>query len=695
MSEESFPRRYARSQRFTLGTPRDVRVAGDGSRVLFLRSRGGFDPLTCLWAADGANGAERLLVDPAALASGDGELPAAERARRERAREGASGIVGYDADRALATAVFALDGRLFVVGVATGRITEVPGVADAFDPRLSPDGSLVAYVAGRTLRVVDREGIERLVLEDEASSVSWGSAEFVAAEEMGRARGHWWGPEGDALLVAKVDVAPVGEWWVASPAAPWRPPTAMRYPAAGTRNATVDLFLVRLTGARSVVEWRRDEFEYLARADWAPDRRPLLTVQSRDQRTLAVLDVDPATAAVTELHRELDEAWVELTPGAPTRRNGSLFVLADRDDSRRLLRDGTPLTPPGLEVRGLVSVTDSAAIVTASPAAEATEIHVYRVGFDGVVEQITTEPGVHAAAAGGDVVVTTSRSLGWAGARTAIENAPAPIVSHAADPGLVPHVELLALGPRRLATALVLPRDHDGGPLPVLMDPYGGPHAQRVVRSCDAYLVPQWFADRGFAVVIVDGRGTPGRGSAWERGVHRDLAGPVLTDQVDALDALLATRQDLDASRVAIRGWSFGGYLAALAVLERPDRFHAAIAGAPVTDWRLYDTHYTERYLGDPVADDGPYARCDLVTKAGALERPLLLIHGLADDNVVAAHTLQLSRALLESGRPHQVLPLSDVSHMTPQDVVAENLLVLQLRFLRDALGLEAEGRGR
>jgi dipeptidyl-peptidase-4 len=693
MSHESFPRRYARSQRFTLGTPRNVRVADDGSRILFLRSRTGYDPVNCLWTADTASGDERLLADPTALDTARGDLPAAERAQRERAREGASGIVGYDADDALATAAYALAGRLFVVDVATARITEIPGVDEAFDPRLSPDASRVAYVTGRALRIVDRDGSEQLVLADESATVSWGSAEFVAAEEMGRARGHWWSPEGDALLVARVDVTPVAEWWVASPATPWRSPTAVRYPAAGTANAIVDLFIVRLDGSRATIDWRADEFEYVARAGWAPDARPLLTVQTRDQRTLAVLDVDPATGAITEVHRETDDAWVELTPGAPLRRFGSVFVLADRGGSRCLLRDGAPLTPPGLEVRSFISVSDDAVIVIASPSAKATDANVYRVGFDGSLALLTNEPGVHDAAAGGDVVVVTHRSLAWAGARTTIEKADGgtvPIVSHAADPELVPRVEIMQLGPQRLATALVLPRDHDGRPLPVLMDPYGGPHAQRVVRSRDAYLVPQWFADQGFAVVIVDGRGTPGRGSEWERSVHWDLAGPVLADQVEALDELLAARNDLDGSCVAIRGWSFGGYLAALAVLERPDRFHAAIAGAPVTDWRLYDTHYTERYLGEPGADDAPYARCDLVARAATLERPLLLIHGLADDNVVAAHTLQLSRALLESGRAHQVLPLSDVSHMTPQDVVAENLLVLQLDFLRTALDLQA-----
>jgi dipeptidyl-peptidase 4 len=216
-----------------------------------------------------------------------------------------------------------------------------------------------------------------------------------------------------------------------------------------------------------------------------------------------------------------------------------------------------------------------------------------------------------------------------------------------------------------------------------------------VLKARGAYLTPQWFAEQGFAVVIADGRGTPGRGPEWDRAVADDLAGPVLEDQVTALHAAAARSGDLDTGRVAIRGWSFGGYLAALAVLRRPDIFHAAIAGAPVSDWHLYDTHYTERYLGDPRSNVAVYDRCSLINAAeravAADQRPLLLIHGLADDNVVVAHTLRLSSALLAAGYPHSVLPLSGVTHMTPQEVVAENLLLLQAGFLRAALSARPE----
>ncbi|MFI5101076.1 MAG: alpha/beta hydrolase family protein, partial [Actinomycetes bacterium] len=255
---------------------------------------------------------------------------------------------------------------------------------------------------------------------------------------------------------------------------------------------------------------------------------------------------------------------------------------------------------------------------------------------------------------------------------------------------LQPRPRLAAAGPRRIPTALLLPGGWNPGdtPLPVLMDPYGGPHHALVHSAARGYLEAQWWAEQGFAVVVADGRGTPGTPS-WEREVRFDLAGAPLADQVDALQAVAAAHPGvLDLDHVAIRGWSFGGYLAGLAVLSRPDVFHAAVAGAPVTDWADYDTAYTERYLGLPDEHPEAYARGDLVELAADLTRPLLVIHGLADDNVAAANSLRLSSALLAAGRAHTFLPLSGVTHMTPQEVVAENLLLLQLDFLRRALSL-------
>jgi dipeptidyl-peptidase-4 len=295
-----------------------------------------------------------------------------------------------------------------------------------------------------------------------------------------------------------------------------------------------------------------------------------------------------------------------------------------------------------------------------------------------------------AVCAGGTTVLVTA-GLDHDGQRVSVLRAGevvAQIQSFAETPAITPKLQLLRTPERDLRVALFLPSGHEPGSakLPVIVDPYGGPHHQRVVASRGAHLLSQWFADQGFAVVVADGRGTGGRGPSFDRAVRGDLAGPPLEDQVEALEAAAEYCTDLDLGRVAIRGWSFGGYLAAMAVLRRPDVFHAAVAGAPVSDWHLYTTHYTERYLADPAKQGENYDRSSLLAEAARLERPLLLVHGMADDNVVVAHTLRLSSALLAAGKAHSVLPLSGVTHMTPQEVVAENLLWLQLEFLRGAL---------
>jgi dipeptidyl-peptidase-4 len=256
-----------------------------------------------------------------------------------------------------------------------------------------------------------------------------------------------------------------------------------------------------------------------------------------------------------------------------------------------------------------------------------------------------------------------------------------------------PAPRFLDAGPAGIRTAVLFPSWHrPGTKLPVLMDPYAGPATQRVLKTASVFLTSQWFAEQGFAVIVADGRGTPHRSPSWDRTIAADFASGPLEDQVTALQAAAGEFSDLDLSRVAMRGWSHGGYMSALAVLRRPDVFHAGIAGAPVTDWRLYDTHYTERYLGDPATNAAAYRVSSVIDdpeRAVLTQvRPLLIVHGLADDNVFVAHSLRLSSALLAAGYPHQVLPLSGVTHMTPQVVVAENLLLLQVAFLREALGL-------
>lgn len=695
---DSFPRLHARTRRFTLGVPRGFTVAPDGSRAVFLRSRSGTDPVTCLWSVDAATGAERLLVDPASVPGlpGEEDLPAAERARRERVREQAGGVVGYTTDAAVTRAVFALSGRPFTVAL-TGepdvRPLDVGGIEAVVDPRIDPNGARVAFVADRALHLHDlTTGRTTALLTPDGDDVSWGLPDFAAAEEMDRHRGFWWSPDGDALLVARVDESPVARWHIADPAHPDRVPTTVRYPAAGTPNARVGLVAVALDGTRTTVTWDDETYEYLATAGWDA-HGPLLSVQPRDQREVRTLAVDPATGRTTTLHSQTDPVWVENVPGVPARTaSGALVRAEDSGGARRLVVGDTYLTGPELQVRGVVGIDGETVLFRAST--EPTSVAVYSVAPGSEPVAVTPTTGVHAVAAAGGTTVRVSQDLATAphAALVTAGGAEHPVAGHAVDPGFDPAPVLHSFGERELRTAVFLPSGHvPGTPLPVLLDPYGGPHSQRVLQARNAHLTSRWFAEQGFAVLVTDGRGSPGRGPEFERAIHGDLAGPVLEDQVAALHAAAAAHPDLDLGRVGIRGWSFGGYLSALAVLRRPDVFHAGIAGAPVTDWTLYDTHYTERYLGMPGGE--PYTRSSIIDDAATPptperpHRPLMVVHGLADDNVVAAHTLRLSSALLAAGRAHQVLPLSGVTHMTPQEVVAENLLLLQVEFLRDALG--------
>ncbi|MEV7806490.1 DPP IV N-terminal domain-containing protein [Microbispora sp. NPDC088329] len=686
---ESFPRLHARTRRFTLGVPRNFTISPDGGRVTFLRTRSGTDPVTCLWELDVASGTERLVVDPLALGAADEDLPPEERARRERSRESAGGVVAYATDREVRRAVFALSGELYLADLASGEAGEVevrrlPAAGPVIDPRLDPAGARVAYVTGGALHVLEvATGADTLLAEPEGDLVAYGLAEFVAAEEMERMRGYWWSPTGDRLLVSRVDESPVTLWHIADPANPGRQPVPQRYPAAGTANAEVTLHVIGLDGARTAVPF---EQEYLVTAAWDAHGLAIVTL-SRDQRTMRLLSVDPDTGGTTLLREDTDPAWVDIVAGVPARlSDGTLVWVADADGGHRLVVGDEPVTPPSLQVRAVLDVDGDTVLFSAS--GEPTEIHLWTYSA-GTISPVTTEPGVHSGRRAGGVTLVARQSLDTEG--TAVSIGGVSIASLAERPGLEPRVSLVRAGARELSTAVLLPSWHvpGSGPLPVLMDPYGGPHAQRVLSARRMFLESQWWAEQGFAVIVADGRGTPGRGPAFEREMLHDFT-ISLQDQVDALRGVAALHpDDLDLSRVAIRGWSFGGYLAALAVLRRPDVFHAAVAGAPVTDWRLYDTCYTERYLGHP--DEGHYERSSLLGDAEKgdaekLERPLLLIHGLADDNVVAAHTLRLSSALLAAGRPHTVLPLSGVTHMTPQEVVAENLLLLQLDFLKKSL---------
>lgn len=800
-----FPRLRARTLRFGCGAPRSAQTVGDGSRALFLRSDGPEDLVTALWLSwfdESGEHHETKLADPRELlgATADSEdVPAEEKARRERAREGGTGIVGYSADDDGNRIVFTINGRLFLTEIAWNDETGAPEphtrelagewldedpemYTPVLNPRIAPDGEHVLYTTGSYLMLVDIGGelgdritaVYGVSVEDEDGNPAentWkiGLAEFVAGEEMDRYDGFWWAPDSQHVLFESFDTADEPTWYISDPADPEKPAAGRRYPRALTRNADVYLTVITLafdendryagiTG-NADVDWDREAYEYVAAVSWRRGHDPLVLVQNRRQTRDQVLEVavaadGAALGATRVLEEHANEQWIDLVHGTPAYTPDDRLVCSLNDmatDTNRLTVDGRPFTPAGWNVRTVLAVTDEDVLAVVQRAPEiATEVprawagsgaasdaeslfgghdarsfDVVSMGYDGSVAPITTEPGQWTASRGARGMVVSGRDMRSARARmrhivtrravggvtdaviaantsdaaNTTDITAADITSTAAEPGFTPNVTFTRLGEHRLYTAIIAPSPSSpyahADKLPVLMKPYGGPGFQQVVASQSFYWEGQWWANQGFLVVTADGRGTTGRGPAWDRAIFENMKGVTLADQIEAVNALpeAVSRLNADGRRpgvpapdldkVCMIGWSYGGFLSALAVLDAPNVFKAACAGAPPTDWTLYDTHYTERYLG---LDPDVYYRNGIVQDAPKLERPLMLIHGFADDNVTIAHSLRLSQALMAAGRPHTFLPLTGITHMTNDETVAENLLTLQRDFLRDAL---------
>ena len=682
--DDEFPRAYAETGAFRNGLPRNFEVTDD--HITFLRADG--DTRLGLWRLDVGTGVERPLVLAETLTSDDADLPAAERARRERLRESGSGITAFSMSADGQRITFAAGGTLWLWSESGLRSFATPG--SVVDPRIDVSGSRVACVIDGAVHVFDvADGTSLARVARDGMTV--GLVDFIAAEELNRYRGHWWAPDGTALLVEVVDESHVPEWYIADPTFPQRPPMPHRYPHAGATNPAVSLLLHTIdTDQQIEITWDHTAFEYLVAVHWSDGGTPLVQLANREQTRFETFAIEPRTGELTSLETITGSPWLDVVPGTPARLpDGHILSFFDDhgNDCRRITIDGQPATPPGFHVISVISAGERPVIHGSFDSRTATAL---RIEADGTVTELADGFAWHTFASNGNVSVrvrhaadSTELDFQVLRDRTVIAH-----IANRAECAAMPAPEYLHLGNAELNAVILWPEHPVDEPLPIIMSPYGGPHHSRVLASAGLYAVDQWLANQGFVVVVADGRGTPGRGLAWDHAIVGKFAQITLSDQVAALDAVIERYPDrVDGSRVGIRGWSYGGYLSALALLARPDRFHVGVAGAPVTDWRLYDTAYTERYLGHPDHAPQVYDENSLIGLAPNLRGRLLIVHGLADDNVVSAHALQLSAALLAAGRPHDFLPLAGVSHMTPQVAIKENLLKLEADYFRRHLG--------
>ena len=699
-------RDLAETRNYTLGRPVSPKLTPDGKHALFLRSAPR-EPTLKLYELDLATGRERELLTPAQLLGDTAEnLSAEEKARRERARQSLKGFTTFQLSKDAARLLVTLSGKLYLVDRASLRVTELPG-RNWIDPRFSPDGrSIAAAGPDRELHVIDLTATPptaRAVTAGATAALSHGTAEFVAQEEMSRPRGFWWAPDSRVLLCQQTDESAVEKRYVADALHPATPPTPFFYPRAGTPNATVRLFLITLSVSPSpalppplAVVWDHLAFPYLAHVTWSENAPPTILVQNREQTDQRLLAVDPATGATTELLRETDAAWLNLDDNAAgstgerrpplwladgasflwtTERRGTWQVEL-RAATGALLREITPTT---FGYRGLVGVDEESGAVLVRGGPDPREVHLWSFPLSGGGKglPLTRARGQHSAtfsSASRLLIRTTDLFDGtW---RSEVVSADddrvvATLPSVAAPVPRLPSTELTRTpGTPAFDAAVTRPRHFTAGKkYPVILSVYAGPTSKRVTAEARGFLSDQWLADQGYIVVRLDGRGTPWRGRDWERVIKGNFIDVALADQIAGLQALGSRYPELDLARVGVSGWSFGGYFSAMAAIRRPDIFKAGVVGAPVITWENYDTHYTERYLGLPAAAPEAYRVSNVTTYAAQASRPLLLIHGLTDDNVYFQHTLQLTDALYLAGKPYELLPMLG-THMVNDPLV-------------------------
>jgi dipeptidyl-peptidase-4 len=680
-------------------TLRQPELSPDGTRVTFLRGREEDRNLLDLWEYNVADDEQRVLIAADDLVEGEVTLSEAEQARRERERiADLRGIVDYRWSTDGAFLLFPIGGDIYLRDMrsADGPIRKLTD-SESFDsdPQIAPGGEHVAFVRDRDLWLVDVESGEARPLTDSASdTVANGVAEFIAQEEMGRSTGFWWSPRGEHIAFLQIDEAPVEITRRYEVEAEAIEIVEQRYPYAGTDNVTYRLGVVGI--ASGDIEWMdigEESDIYIPRVDWLPNGVQLsFQRQSRDQQTLELVVANIDSGEARTLLTERSDTWVNLHDDLHFLSEMPAFVWSSERDGYRHLYlydyEGElirRLTDGDWQVDALAGVDEELGMVyfTASESSPA-EKQFYRQSLitrsPEAVSRVSKRSGWHEVNMDRQARVyvdTYSNSeqppqlslhnvdgqrLAWL-----VENAIDD--SHPYAPFRSAHRptefgELVAPQGHRLSYRITRPADFDPDRrYPVFIHVYGGPTGQMVTdRWGRRILVDQYMAQRGYVVFSLDNRGVERYGKAFQDAAYLKLGRIEMPDQMVGVDWLRG-QPFVDPERIGIFGWSYGGYMSLMALGQYPGEFEAAVSVAPVTDWSLYDTHYTERYMGRPANQPEAYRQGNVLTYADAMEDELLLIHGMADDNVLFTHSTKLMHALQGRAFPFDLMTYPGEKH--------------------------------
>jgi dipeptidyl-peptidase-4 len=690
---------------------RSLKIAPDGSRITFLRGKETDRNRLDLWEYHIAAAETRLLVDSAQVIPDEGALSEEEKSRRERQRIAQySGIVDYAWTEDSSALLFPLGGEVYLYALKDRNARRIT-TTDTFetDARLSPGGGYVSFIRDQDIVVFDlSDGSERQLTRDGDGLISNGMAEFVAQEEMDRDTGYWWSPDDAHIAFLQVDNAPVQVEKRYEVYGSEIKVFEQRYPAAGTANAQVKLGVVSVASGK--IRWLdlgEETDIYVPRVKWLPDGgRLAVQRQSRDQQTLDLILFDIESGKSRTLITEQSDNWINLHKNLHFLKTRDQFIWSSESSGFQHLYlyglDGAlirPLTSGDWEVTELEAVDEPGGWVYFSATRESPqERHLYRAALSGGEPgQLTQLAGMH------EIEMPDSATLfvdsfssrmqptrvsvhDAGGERLAWLNENKVSGDHPYAPYMPAHGDtvwgvLEAEDGQSMHWQMTRPPGFDPEQrYPVIVYVYGGPTGQLVSDAWSRRIfVEQYWAQQGFLVFTLDNRGIEHYGKAFQTPVYKQLGVVDVRDQLAGIE-FLKSLDYVDAERIGAFGWSYGGYMTLMMMMQAPGTLAAGAAVAPVTDWALYDTHYTERYMGTPQADAEAYSQGNALTYAEQLRDPLLLIHGMADDNVLFTNSTLLMQKLQQAAIPFELMTYPGGKH----SLVGENIRVHVYRGITD-----------